>query len=638
MDELLAQFLIEGRDLIAQASADLDSLARDPSVAAPAAIDSAFRAIHTLKGSVGIFPMGPAEQVLHAAEDVLERARKGEALDDATIAALVACIDLTDRWIDEIERSGALEAGAEATGAAAIARLPRDGSAAVAVVSQTWLAPLAERERAVLQGASEPLVAFRYTPDAECFFRGDDPLTIVAAVPDLVALAILPAEGAWPALDALEPFQCVSVLEGLSSAPLDAVRGAFRLVTDQAAFHVIEPRSVERIATEGSASSVLRVEASRIDALADGLGELIVAANALAPIAEDAERVDRALAARIRTALAEIEGRIGNLHRSVSRVRLMSLAPTLRRLPRMAREIAEGLGKRVNFTMSGEGIEVDKQIADGLFEPLLHLVRNAIDHGIEDAGGRSAAGKPAEGQVTLAAKRDGDAILLSLSDDGAGIDPERIRAAAITRGLVSLEAAEQLSDAAALRLIFAPGFSTARQTTEISGRGVGMDAVQSAIEKLRGTVEVESTRSEGTHFRLCLPANALTTRLLVITVGEDRYGVALDQIVETVRIGEDALMPVGDGTACVLRGKTVPVLSLATLLGGAQTPAPHAKLLVTRSGGARVALRVDGFAERIDTVVRPLSGLLASVPGVTGSALLGDGGVLLVLDLPELAA
>ncbi|MDV3456043.1 chemotaxis protein CheA [Sphingomonas sp. HF-S4] len=642
MDELLEQFLIEGRDLVAQAASDFDVLARDPGDAGT--IDSAFRAIHTLKGSVCIFPMGPAERVLHAAEDALERARKGKgALDAGAVAGLVACLDAVDRWIDEIER-GAIGADAEQIAAKALARLPGTAAAPDAAETDTappdWLGPLAEREWQAIEAADRPLTAFRYAPDPACFFRGEDPLAIAAEVPELLTLAILPAEGAWPSLEAIEPFACVSVLEGLSAAPIDAMRAAFRMVPDRIALHRIDPATADTAPAEaaGRTNAMLRVDAARVDALADGLGELVVAVNGFAALAERAEAIDRTLAAGIRTVQADIERVAGELHRSVSAVRLVPLAPTLRRLPRVAREIAAALGKQVDFIISSEGLEVDKQIADGLFEPLLHLIRNAIDHGIETPDARAAAGKPVEGRVTLAVAREGDAIRITLDDDGAGIDPARIRTAAVSRGVIGEEAAAKLSDPAALRLIFAPGFSTAPEVTAVSGRGVGMDAVQAAVERLRGTIDLAGEPGRGTRFALRLPANALTTRLLVVEAGGDRYGVALDQIVETFRVDAAALMPVGSGAACVLRGHTVPVLSLAALLGGSDTPSATAKLLVTRAAGERVALKVDGFAERIDALVRPPGGILSSVPGVTGSALLGDGGVLLVLDLPALAA
>lgn len=638
MDELLAQFLVEGRDLVAQAAASFDVLVRDPANAP--AIDAAFRAIHTLKGSVAIFPMAAAERTLHAAEDVLERARKGSmALDGAATDALIASLDGVDRWIDEMERHGGLAGNAEAIASSLIAHLPGHASApAVAPSDATpdWARQLAD-------GIDGPVVVFRYTPDLDCFFRGEDPLAIVAAIPELLRLDIRPVEGSWPALDAIEPFRCIAILEGVSAASSDAVRAAFRMMPDQIALHRVEASAsapATETLTEAGAAATLRIDAARIDALADGLGELLVAVNALAPLAARAEAQDRALAAAVRAAQAGIERSAAELQRSVAAVRLVPLAPTLRRLPRLAREIAATLGRSIVFSIEGDGLEVDKQIAEGLSEPLLHLLRNAIDHGIEDSARRAAAGKPAEGRVTLAATREGDTVAITLADDGGGIDPVRIRAIAVARGLLDADAAGQLSDAAALRLIFVPGFSTAGAITGVSGRGVGMDAVQAAVEKLRGTIAIDSTPGRGTRFGLRFPANALTTRLLVVEAADDRYGVALDQVVETVRVEETALLPVGEGIACVLRGRTVPVLSLARLLGGGAgaLAGRHAKLLVTHAKGERVALRVDDFADRIDAVVRPPSGLLAGVPGIAGATLLGDGGVLLVLDLPALVA
>lgn len=638
MDELLAQFLVEGRDLVAQAAASFDVLVRDPANAP--AIDAAFRAIHTLKGSVAIFPMAAAERTLHAAEDVLERARKGSmALDGAATDALIASLDGVDRWIDEMERHGGLAGNAEAIASSLIAHLPGHASApAVAPSDATpdWARQLAE-------GIDGPVVVFRYAPDPDCFFRGEDPLAIVAAIPELLRLDIRPVEGSWPALDAIEPFRCIAILEGVSAASSDAVRAAFRMMPDQIALHRVEASAsapATETPAEAGAAATLRIDAARIDALADGLGELLVAVNALAPLAARAEAQDRALAAAVRAAQAGIERSAAELQRSVAAVRLVPLAPTLRRLPRLAREIAATLGRSIVFSIEGDGLEVDKQIAEGLSEPLLHLLRNAIDHGIEDSARRAAAGKPAEGRVTLAATREGDTVAITLADDGGGIDPVRIRAIAVARGLLDADAAGQLSDAAALRLIFVPGFSTAGAITGVSGRGVGMDAVQAAVEKLRGTIAIDSTPGRGTRFRLRFPANALTTRLLVVEAADDRYGVALDQVVETVRVEESALLPVGEGIACVLRGRTVPVLSLARLLGGGAgaLAGRHAKLLVTHAKGERVALRVDDFADRIDAVVRPPSGLLAGVPGIAGATLLGDGGVLLVLDLPALVA
>ena len=644
MDELLEQFVIEGRELVAEASRDLSVLAGDRQ--STAAIDGAFRAIHTLKGSFAIFALAPAERLLHAAEDLLARARKhADVLDDAAMAGLVACLDQTDRWIDEVERTGTLAPGAESASDRALALLASetppviDATPIPSSAVSDWIAALTVREADTIAQASAPLTAFRYSPDADCFFRGEDPLAIVEQVPSLVALAVLPVGGEWPAAGALEPFSCVSILEGLSAAPEAELRAAFRLQAPRLEYAEVQPARVAQASSEPAPDkAILRVDAKRVDAMADGLGDLIVAINALSPLVDELEGVERTWAARLRTAQTGIERAVAELDRTLSHVRLVPLEPALRRLPRLAREIAEGLGKNVVFTLEGDTIEVDKQIADGLFEPLLHLVRNAIDHGVEPPETRSAAGKSAQAHVILAFRRDGDAIAATLSDDGAGIDPVRIRRSAVDSGLLSQEAADALDDAAALRLIFRAGLSTTSSVTEISGRGVGMDAVQAAVTRLRGTIEIDSKPGNGTSFRIRLPVSALTTRLLVIEVAGERYGISLDQVAETVRIDASALMPVGLGTACVLRERTVPVLDLAELLDMEPSQSRHAKLVVTHVQSNPIALRVGDFGERIDTVLRPPRGILAAAPGVKGSAVLGDGSVLIVLDLAELAA
>lgn len=638
MDELLEQFLIEGRDLVLEGQAAFVVLLSDP--ADPRAIDSAFRAIHTLKGSVGIFDMRDAERILHAAETLLDRARKDPAgLPADTVPRLVASLDQMDRWIDEIEQTGAIGAGADAVADRLLgdeaAADERSDSAAPAEAIPAWAAKLVAREIDALAHAEGPLIAFRYAPDTDAFFRGDDPLALVATVPAIAALVVLPAGDAWPDPAMFDPFACTMVIEGLSAAPIDDLRATFRLVPDQIAFH---PVAASSAGTAGPVATrtILRVDAARVGALADGVGELAVAANAFSAIAERADKVDPALALAIRAAQADLDRSIGAVRRSVSAVRLVPLGPALARLPRLVREIAAGVGKPVEFTISGDQIEVDKQIADGLFEPLLHLVRNAIDHGIEQAETRAAAGKPENGRVSLLIARDGEEIVVTLADDGVGIDPARIRDIAIKRGLIDTEAAAQLTDAATTALIFAPGFSTASAVTDVSGRGVGMDAVQAAVDRMRGRIEIDSRIGEGTRFVLRLPANALTTRLLVVEIGHDRYAVPFDQIAETARVSQDRLIPLGTGTACVMRGRTVPVLSLSELLGGAEARSDPARLLVTRASGEPVALRVDGFSDRIDAMVRAPTGLLSAVPSIAGTALLGDGGVLVVLNLPEL--
>ncbi|BAK66069.1 chemotaxis protein CheA [Sphingobium sp. SYK-6] len=632
MDDLLVQFLIEGRDLVGQAHGDLRALSAD--MADARAFDSLFRATHTLKGSVALFDMAPAEALLHAAETLLDRARRtGVALTARQMEALVAVIDQVDRWIDAMEAQGALSDDAPAIAAQLVAALAEDGSAQAARAPQP---------KAPQPGA---MTAFRFTPDPECFFRGEDPLATLAAVPGLLSLEMLPAEP-WPPLDLLDPFRCMVRFEGTSSASADAVRAAFRLVPDQIEIEAAQeakpdtgPDPDDGIAvTAGSGESVLRVDGARLDRLATQTGELVVAVHALQALASEIAARDPALGMAFRRAQAGIERASTALRQSVADVRLVSLQPILRRLPRLARELGATLGKPLHFTLTGDDTRVDKQIADGLFEPLLHLVRNAIDHGLETPEERAAAGKPAQGQVTLAIAARGERLVISLTDDGRGISADQIRAGAVARGLIDAADAADLTDMQAIRLIFARGFSTAAHVTDVSGRGVGMDAVSAAVERLHGTIEIESAVGTGTAIRLLLPLAAITTRLLTIHAGGERYAVPFDQVAETVRLPASGIQQLGRGEACVIRDRTVPVVDLGEALGGGREESGHARLIVSQAAGEPVAFRVAAFGERLDAVVSERRGLIARLPAVIGTSLLADGTVLLVLDLAELAA
>ena len=636
MDELLAQFLIEARELVPEATAALESLRRDPGERPQ--IDRAFRAVHTLKGSVALFDMDPAGRTLHAAEDLLESARAGRLpLDAARVSALLACIDRLDGWIDAMEAGGRLPPEATAEAGRLIRRLEGEAAASEVAPGSTqhvpvWARALAEQQPSALLDTADELVAFRYAPDADCYFRGDDPLALVATIPRPLALTIGPREP-WPEVEALDPFHCNLLIEGLSAAPLSEVQAVLRMVGEQAEVSVV-PRQKRDADVATDAVRTFRIDERRIDQLVDTVGELIVAGNSLHAIVQDAGQRDLALAQRLRSFQADLERSIGAIQRSVTAMRLIPVGPAVRRLPRLVREIADGLGREVDFTITGETTEIDKAVADTLFEPLLHLVRNALDHGIETAPRRAAAGKPARGSLRLDFARSGEQLHVTLSDDGAGIDPQRVRAIAVARGIMTPEAAALLDDRGALDLIFAPGFSTAEQVTDLSGRGVGMDAVRRSVEGAGGRIQVDSRPGLGTTMSLVLPLSAITTRLLLVSAAAQSYAIPFDRIAETAVVPIDRIVAIGGGEALVLRDSTLPLLHLSELVGGARTTADHLRLVVTQIGTERVALAIDSFGERIDAMVRPASGLLATLPGIAGTTLMGSGDVLIVLD-PE---
>lgn len=650
MDELLEQFLIEAPELVQQASDDLIALERDPGDAAR--IDSAFRAVHTLKGSVALFDFAPMGMALHAAEELLGVVRtKKLSPDNSVITALLDCVSACGAWVESIANSGILPPDAHAQSQrisrALLNHLRADGEASEAApTNMEWVTALLALESDALveiRHEKRMVTAVRYVPDHGCFFQGIDPIAPIRAVPHLMALRV---EGRTPwSTEGFDPYVCNLVIDLLSAAPVDDVRRIFASTGGQTTVVEIAPGTLPTVSKvahadprRDAASRTLRVDSERVDALVDILGELIVAKNGLAHLATQAAAVDTRLARALTINQATIDRLVVDMHRALMNLRMVPLARTFRRLPPLVRDIASRLGKRVDLDVRGDDVEADKAVVDGLFEPLLHVLRNAVDHGIEGAAARESGGKLPTGRVTLSASREGDQIAIAVADDGPGIDPAKIRQAAKASGIRSPGVIDGLDDKTTLDLVFAPGLSTASSVTDVSGRGVGMDAVRTAIESLGGRVAINSVLKQGTTVRFTLPQAVVITTVMVVAVGEDEFGVPIDSVVETARVPADRITPIRSGAAFVMRDRTIPLVQLSSLLGLADTQRASSdiKVLVVAVGDQRIGIEVGDFAQRIDVLLRPMTGFLATMPGILGTALLGDGRVLMILDLPEL--
>lgn len=646
MDDLIAQFAIEARELVQQASEDLLALEAEP--ASRERLESAFRAIHTLKGSTGLFDFGPMLGVLHQAEDLLSQARVGKlAVDMNLIDPLMAVVEWVDDSIEGIAQSGKL-AEARAKQATRILALLKnemadvdqdDAAGTTAEALPYWVLSLRERAADVAAGAT---VAVRYEPHTECFFNGDDPLKTIAALPDLLHMAISFRE---PVLrQDYDPFRCNLVIEALSGGSLDDAKAVFKLLPDQVTLFSVDQSEESAPVAKADAvpdrqATTMRVDSARIDTLVEIAGELIIAKNNLVPLANDArENGNTSLARRIAASHSEIERLIGSLYSAVTRARMIPLEQVFRRFPRLVRETSSKRGKPVDLVIEGETLEADREIVEGLFEPLLHLVRNSLDHGIEPEADRLQNAKPGRGQILLQARQRGDQIEIDVVDDGRGMNPQRVLQTAIDRGLISATDIPALSEQDILQLVFTAGFSTASSVSDLSGRGVGLDAVRRSIQKLGGTVEMQSVMGSGASFILKLPISFSMTQLMVVSVGDERYGIPLADVTETHKIPATAIQTIRAGRAFVLRDKTMPLLDLAELLQAspAASFSGDLKVLIVQAGQDQIGVVVDSIAERAETLTRPLGGLLQSVPGITGTTLLGDGKVLLVLNLEEL--
>jgi two-component system chemotaxis sensor kinase CheA len=397
-----------------------------------------------------------------------------------------------------------------------------------------------------------------------------------------------------------------------------------------------------RRAEDNSAGKVLKVEQGKIDRLMDLIGEIVVAKNGLPYLANKAEDQYgvRELAKEIKMQYAVINRIAEELQDAIMQVRMMPVSFIFQRFPRLVRDIARKLGKEVDLVIEGEDTEADKNIIEALADPLIHILRNSLDHGLELPDVRQALGKPRIGRLQISASQESDRVVIQVKDDGKGIDPAIIKQKAYEKGLISEEQLESLNDHDAIQLIFAAGFSTAAQITDLSGRGVGMDVVRTAIQKVGGQVRLDSEVNKGTSLTLQLPLSMAVTNVMVIASDKQIFGIPMDLVVETVRLPATAIQSIKQQRTTVLRGNIIPLISLNSVLGLDKPQQKNEEdefaLLVVKSQGEVLGLLVDDFSEVIDIILKPLPGELANMPIYSGSALLGDGSVLLVLNPQEI--
>jgi len=632
MNELLEQFLLESRELAGQATDGLLSLERAPDDAG--LLDAVFRALHTLKGGAGIVEFPAMERALHAAEDALSAARSGtRPLTPQLTDACLACLDQVLQWLDVLEHTG---------------ELPTEGSGQQAelVLARFDVAPSHELHPQPVTAppsAGQPAAGAGILPAlAREVLQAQLEVTRQGVAQGYLASAAVTASNVLQSLGRNEEAHKLAELAA-AEHPQQLAAALARhlqhlLAHDSAELHDPAAAAEAFPPQHGPAMRTLRVEAGRIDALVRLAGEFTVAKNALAHASGLASAQGNALAPVLTAQQAALESLVARLQRAVLDLRVLPLRVVFQRFPRLVREISATLGKRVELKISGGETEADKAIVEMLAEPLLHLVRNALDHGVEEPAVRAAQGKPPVATVRMLASRQGDQVVIEISDDGAGMDSQRIARVALERGLVTAEALDGMSGEEVLDLAFAPGFSTTEAVTAISGRGVGMDAVRTAVERMGGRVTLQSQPGRGTTVRCTLPFSVMVTKVMSVEAGGQMFGIPLDAIVETIRVPRSSLGAIGAARAIVVREQTIPVLNLGQMLGdaGAARDTEEATIVIAGVAGQYCGLDVDALGERLEVMLTPLEGLLGGTPGVTGTTVLGDGRILLVLDVAEL--
>ncbi len=647
-------------------------------------LNDIFRVAHTLKGSSGMLGLDDMTHLTHAMEDLLDRVRKGElAVTPELVDALLMSLDGLKVLKDNLAKSenapldidpivallhAAAEAGAAKGTAAAQAQAPARSLASVVVGD----AAIDERiAAAAAEGQSVLRVLVKIDPQSDwaavrCFqilneldARGQ----VLASVPTQEDIE---QERVGHEIEVLFCTASEAAeIEDLITKVEDVVEFAGAVWdAEAAAAEAAEAQAAEAAATSASAGgaegiqaqltgaaqridvqTTVRIEVEQIDALMNMVGELVIDRTRVAQLSrlmqqrfKDDEYV-RSLA-ETSTHISKV---VDELHESMMQVRMLPVGMLFSKFPRLVRDLARGLDKDIKLEMEGEDTEIDRSVIEQIKDPLVHLIRNAVDHGVESREERRAAGKPEGSILRLTADHEQGQIIISLTDDGKGIDAASISAAAVKKGAITAEAAARLSQQEAVELVFMPGFSTAAETTEVSGRGVGMDIVRSQIEALNGRVEVETKVGTGTTFRLRLPLTLATFRGLLVARGGTTYALPMTYVQETLRVDSEMLGMVSNRPVLTLRGTTMAMLWLDEVLGmpGVEHSADERPyvIVVKASDNEKdrpVALAVDELVDQQEVVVKSLSGFLGRARGISGASILGDGQVVLILDVATL--
>ena len=632
MNELLDAFLTEGRELIEQATRDLLALEERPGD--KDSLDGAFRAFHTLKGAAGIIEFTAMGRLLHAAEEILEQVRGGGApLTKETVSQCLACLDQVQNWLEYIEAHGEPPSDATADADKLLRGFAGGGASGGSPTSGLDVGSFLVEEKGLLATAQILLAAqLPLLSDS----HSDGALGCRASAATVVANVLRASKRAAEAEHVEQVFAvCLSAGD---FNPLRVLVETMVGATETAAPR--EAETDEPSEAQDTLVRTLRVDVGRVDALIKLVGEMTVVNNAFDYAARLAQTDGdaKALASLLKNQHATLDRLVSELQQSVLRLRLLPLRHAFQRFPRLVRDLAATLGKSVKLIMDGDETEADKVVVENLSDPLLHVVRNAVDHGIEPADQRISVGKPVPATIQLRARREGEHVIVEVEDDGRGIDLARVREIAAARRILPPDKLRSLNEQEALDLIFTPGFTTAAEVTGLSGRGVGMDAVRRAVQKLGGRVTLESLPGQRTCVRFTLPFSVMMTQILTVEAAGQVFGIPLDSVVETIRLAEDRIVAIGGTQAFVARDRTIPLIDLAETLGGvkATLSAPEINVVIVAVGGHFGGLVVDRLGERMEVMLKPIDRLLAGTPGVSGTTLLGDGRVLIVLDTEEL--
>ncbi|NGY06890.1 chemotaxis protein CheA [Solimonas terrae] len=613
-------------------------LALDPEQVDSETINGIFRAAHSIKGGAGTFGFEAIAGFTHLLETLLDEMRAGKrAITAPDIELLLRAVDALRGLLATARDGGAVDPGTVEPLRAELAQCLAGGG----VVPQA-----AERDEVPASGWR-----IRFAPKPELFASGNDPLLILRELQQLGDATIVCDVDALPSFGELDPESChlAWTIELRGEISRAAVADVFAWVEDDCDLSIAaltptpaQPQSGSKVesivasaprAEPRGDSASIRVATAKIDALINLVGELVITQAMLQQLASHLDPVHNEA---LLQGLSQLDRNTRVLQEAVMSTRMLPVDAVFSRFPRVVHDLAGKLGKQVRLQLVGEGTELDKSVIEKISDPLTHLVRNSLDHGLESPDERAAAGKDGCGTVTLKASHQGGHIVIEVADDGRGLSRGKLLAKASEKGIACNE---QMSDAEVWQLIFAPGFSTAAQVTDVSGRGVGMDVVKKNIQALGGSVELASREGAGTRVTIRLPLTLAILDGMSVAVGDDIYILPLSAVVESLQPQPEQIRRVaGEGTVVRVRNEYVPLLPVKDWfrVPGASRP-PHESILVlVEADGHKLALQVDELVGQQQVVIKSLEANYKRVAGISGATILGDGRVALILDIAEI--
>jgi two-component system chemotaxis sensor kinase CheA len=605
MEDLLQDFLVEATDLLSGVDNKLVDLEKNPHD--KGLLNDIFRGFHTIKGGAGFLNAAELVTLCHLTENLFDKLRNGEMKisNEAMDVILEATGVVRDMFgfLERGQQPPAADAGLIAGLKATIAGQPLARANPVPAPAVQQTAPVS--------------AAPASSPDWGDLFKA-------------VTGGTTPASSLAGASAAPEAAVVHHDVKGES--PEQIIQHAIgRRVSDKPGYQ----GPVGRRDSEKTRDNTIRVDTSRLDQVLNLSGEIGLTKNRLTSLRSDLlhGRSDSNTLHALDQAVSQLDLLVSDLQNAVMKTRMQPIGRLFQKYPRIARDLARNLGKDVELVLAGEETEIDKTMIEDLSDPIIHLIRNAVDHGVETPAERVANHKPGKSEVRLEARQEGDHIVLIVADDGRGMNPERLRAKALEKGLITDEEANTMDERQSFNLVFLPGFSTKDVASDVSGRGVGMDVVKTNIHKLNGSIDIRSYPGKGTTFTISLPLTLAILPVLLVRLGDQPFAVPLSMVREILTIQVDAVQEVGGRATMVVRGEVMPIYPLSHLLGWSAEQVPEYGVLMQTAENTFI-LAIDGFMGREDAVIKSLDDFRPK--GVAGVTTLSNGQIVLILDMKEL--